>query len=542
MGIFSDRCDAYVGPDGKALTGSALEAARQDRKAPRCGHKVRKAARFCSKCGKGAPGGWWKCPSCSEWCGNESQFCWNCSTPLHPESRTDLGGGVWQKKPDVFAQRFDYDMKKLMEEGLLVQTGQAAIFLDGGKVAGTLGPGRHYPHKFSRTVNWWGDPPPRSVIMVDTGDFVLPIRAEDLRTSESIPVEYYGELVLRYNPKAEDPFVANLMKENRELGYKEIGELIKGELRFALVDFCNQATMEDLLKDPMRRLKLEDTLQATVKVSCERYGIILERVSASEFTGAEYEKLRTQKGELEIKRQELEFTQRMRELVTTDKMGELAEGHRLADYVTAMAHERGISKAKLDQELSLLQQVQRQEITAAEASFKMRQELEKTSHDIGIKVQWDDYSRDKLLKDADAKAQETLKWLDVKKAKNLEEERQAKAFADLIGSKSPEEMLLLIPEADKRADFLKMMELKMRAGMSPEQMVAFIADKNPSALEALARSKSMEATELRRILEDYKKINQDAFDRGERTFAKGMEAAVEAAKRPGVINQGIRNT
>ncbi len=541
MGIFADRCDAYVGPDGKALSGEALEAAKLDRKAKRCGHTVRKAARFCSKCGRGAPGGWWKCPNCKEWCGNESQFCWNCSTPLHPEDRMDLGGGVWQRKPGIYAQRFDYDVKKLTAEGLLVQTGQAAIFLDGGKVAGSLGPGRHFPNTIARSVNWWGDPPPRSLIMVETGDIILPVRVTDLRTSEEIAVEYYGEIVMRHDPKAEVAFVANLMKEQRQLTCQEVGEAFKREIRLAVMDVCQQATIDDLFKDPMRRLKLEDAIQATLKVACERYGFIVERISASEFTGPAYEKLRAQKGDLEVKRQEAEFTQRMRELVTSDRMGELAEQNRLADYVASLAQERGVSKAKMDHELALLQQVQRHEITAADASFKMRQELEKTGHDIGLKSQWDDYNRDKIVKDAEAKTEETMKWLEVKKQKNLEEERQAQAFAELIGGKSPEEMVLLVPEADKRADLLKIVEMKMKAGMSPEAMVAFIADKNPAALESLARQKSVEASELRRILDDYKRMNEEAFDRGERTFAKGMEAAVEAAKRPGVINQNVRH-
>lgn len=552
MGIFSDRCDAYVGTDGKALTGTSLEEARRNPKSPRCGNRVRKQARNCSRCGSGAPGGWWKCPSCSKWCGNESQFCWNCATPLHPEDRTDVGGGVWQKKPDVFAQRFDYDMKKFMDDGINVQTGQHAIFLDGGKVAGVVGPGRHYPHTLARSVNWWGDPPPRSVVLVESGEILLPVRVTDLRTAQEIPVEYYGEVIVRWDPKGADAFIANVFKDRRQLTYSDLAEYLKGSFRYALVDFCNQSSMEDLLKDPMRRLKLEDTLQATAKVSCERYGLTLERVSATEFSGAEYEKLRAQKGEFELKRQEIEFTQRMRELTTTDKMGELAESNRLAEYVASMAHERSIGQAKMDHEFARLQQVQRHELKADEASFQMRQEMERTGHDIGIKVMVDDYNRDKTMKDADVQARAriidaeaemniTRGWIGVKKDKHLEEERSARAFADLISGRTPEEMVLLVPDADKRSDLLKLIEMKMKAGMNPEQMVAFIADKNPGALEALARQKSVEAGELRRILEDYKKMNEDAFNRGERMFGKGMEATIEAAKRPGIINQNMKN-
>jgi lipopolysaccharide biosynthesis regulator YciM len=65
MGIFSDRCDALIDPNTrKALTGEALEKAKLDPKWPRCGTRVSKAARFCRTCGKTAPGGWWRCPSC----------------------------------------------------------------------------------------------------------------------------------------------------------------------------------------------------------------------------------------------------------------------------------------------------------------------------------------------------------------------------------------------------------------------------------------------------------------------------------------------
>lgn len=62
MGLFADRCESLIDPrTGDALTGAALEAAVQDPKTPRCGNRVPKAARVCTKCGHAAPGGWWKC-------------------------------------------------------------------------------------------------------------------------------------------------------------------------------------------------------------------------------------------------------------------------------------------------------------------------------------------------------------------------------------------------------------------------------------------------------------------------------------------------
>ena len=67
MGLFSDIC-------------------------PDCGSKVSKRARFCSKCGRGAPEGWFKCPQCGKWVGNDSKYCPHCNHPLHPEDRINLAG------------------------------------------------------------------------------------------------------------------------------------------------------------------------------------------------------------------------------------------------------------------------------------------------------------------------------------------------------------------------------------------------------------------------------------------------------------------
>ena len=102
MGLFADKCQALIDVDtGKALSGQALEAARKNRKAKRCGYRVKKAAKGCSKCGSPAPGGWTRCPKCGKWVGNESDFCWHCRTALHPADRTTLSDGIWQKPAGV---------------------------------------------------------------------------------------------------------------------------------------------------------------------------------------------------------------------------------------------------------------------------------------------------------------------------------------------------------------------------------------------------------------------------------------------------------
>ena len=108
MGFFYDTCNALIDKNtGRALSGEALVAARKDPNWPTCGNKVPKRARFCNKCGKPAPGGWWRCPQCNKWIGNDSRFCPHCNAELYPDERVDMAGGVWHKEPGQFAQRFE---------------------------------------------------------------------------------------------------------------------------------------------------------------------------------------------------------------------------------------------------------------------------------------------------------------------------------------------------------------------------------------------------------------------------------------------------
>ncbi|MDD4103108.1 MAG: zinc ribbon domain-containing protein, partial [Kiritimatiellae bacterium] len=232
MGIFSDGCEALIDPQtGRALGGEALAQAKLDPKWPRCGNRVRKAARFCNKCGLPAPGGWWKCPSCNKWIGNDARYCSHCNTPLFPEERAVMAGGVWRKDAGMFAQRFEIgDVKRLLQDDLLVQEGTVAVVLDGGHVHGILGSGRHNPDSLAHKINWFGDPPPRSVVMADAGDVSLPLRVEGLRTAEHHPIEFYGEVILRFgNSKATAlALLENGLKDRRHLTYANLSESLQG--------------------------------------------------------------------------------------------------------------------------------------------------------------------------------------------------------------------------------------------------------------------------------------------------------------------------
>lgn len=342
MGLFHDTCEAFVDlrNNGRALSGEDLRTAQelvfpQGAAAPLvgearekalaargwgiCGHEVTKKARVCSKCGTLAPKGYVKCPSCREWVGNESRFCPHCNHPLHPDERIDFAGGIWDRQPGLFAQRFELDdVSQIVKGGLKIQEGTLAILLDAGKKVAVLGPGRHKPEGTLRSINWFGNPPPRSVVMVDAGDCLFKMYFTGMRTAEELSVQVVAEITLRFDVDHADLFLANVLKESRALSTDVISDIIVAEATSAVRDLCAASTVEDLVKDPDRRSRFQDALNRSLQNLFKRSGLELIRVGFVEFVSPVYEKLRQANADLEVKRRELEFARTVRSF-TFDK-------------------------------------------------------------------------------------------------------------------------------------------------------------------------------------------------------------------------------
>lgn len=448
MGLFSDKCTAIVSlATGRHLAGDELAEAQKvlreetgafhSKKAVLakhgwgvCGHSVKKKARFCSKCGAPAPKGWVKCPSCGKWVGNEMTHCWNCNHALHPETRTNLEGGVWNRAEGIFAERFEVgEVENMLKNGVQVQEGTAAVLLDAGRESRVLGPGRHEPDGTLRAINWFGNPPPRSVVLVDAGEFVVPLRmAEGLATADGFPVSVYAELTLRFVRSRADDFIANFMKDARSVSYAEMSESLASTLAYGIRNLCNTSTVEDLVKDPARREQFEASLRKAAGETMKAWGVEVVRVGAADFDSPKYREVEAANAELAGKRRELEFAWKTRELLNEDAVRnrELDQAERdagnggkmdaaksefdLAEYVDQLAQEKEISGAERDAELKLVLMAKQNQISVQEANYElssriaaraaeMEAELKDTDHDLALKEKLRAYTVEAMLKD-----------------------------------------------------------------------------------------------------------------------------------------------
>ena len=542
MGIFSDRCHALVdATTGKALTGDALEAAQADPQAPRCGNKVKKSARFCNKCGRPAPGGWWKCPSCGKWVGNESHFCWNCNTPLAPERRAGMAGGRWQHRMDRLAERFEVgDIKRLLGEGLVIEEGTIALLLDAGAYKDVLNPGRHNLDSLARKINHWGSAPPRTVVLMEASEIVLPLRIEGLRSAEELEVRFYGEAILKFEPDQAQSFLANLLKSREELSLEDVSELLAGEIRYGVENFCNTTTIEDIVKDPERRLRLEDELRSTIEKSVNSYGFALVRFSSAEFYGRAYEELRQKAGELEVKRREVEFGQKLRQLLAGDQMEKLKSEQELNDYVDRLAHERGITDVHRDHEKARLMQVKRHEIEAADLIHTLEQEQERFQHDLAQRKERDRYEREKQKEDLQAELDAGKAALDLKRERQAVKREDMEATAQILKNQDIETLIALVDDPDKRKQLLEVHKRATMKGASPEEILALTAGDSPQLASALAEIMRQRSDDKDEALQQREKLTKEHTAQLERILQKAIDAVGGSAKSAGnttVINK-----
>ncbi|MBQ9430721.1 MAG: hypothetical protein IJU44_04130 [Kiritimatiellae bacterium] len=548
MGIFSDRCWALIDrTTGRALTGEALKEAQKDPRWPRCGTAVSKQARFCRSCGAPAPGGWWKCPACNKWIGNDARHCPHCNEPLYPEDRVAIAGGVWRKEPRLFAQRFEIgDVKRLLTQELLIQEGTLAIVMDGGRVCGLIESGRHNPDSLARKINWFGNPPPRSVVLVDVGEVIAPLHIEGLRTAEHFPIEFYGEAILRFKGdiNAARSFTANVLKEQRSCEFSDLTMRLEPAIRGVVDEMCTTSTLDDLVRDPDRRIRLHEIITSRIKADLAACGLEAERVSSAEFTGDKYEEYAENLGQVDEERREIEYRAALRKLADQEAMDQYKDADALRSYKEIIDHEFRVSHETREREFALL----KREWEHDDIKYRWLLELEKQEHDHVIDTNGHVHVNEINLLDAngrldvtkvqaeidrvvnDEKIDESKKWLEVRRLKMLLEQENKRLDAERRKNMTIEQMIADVEDPEVRSQLLEVFKLKIEqqriernVNMSPEQLLAELGQDPVNA----------------RLVAKMEELFHHAADREDKNLGKMLEPAVEAAKHPSIQNGPI---
>ncbi len=280
---FTNKCEAYVDVNGKALHGKELEEAKHNPKAKRCGHRVRIGAKVCRICGSPAPGIGWTCGNCGAKISNKTQFCTECGAPQDAEGRMNLVGDIWRPAPYVFAQRFELNaFRNILDKGLDIQEWQSAILLVGGETINVLPRGHYdlddlgafkYADKTGQT---------RSIVMVRDAEYEFPLRIAGLLTKEGMDAELVCSVILKFNREKASNFMTNMIGnpdyvsgdvQSCSLSFESIANnKLIAELEMAAKDFCNANTVDAIFLDPEKRVELYNTMTKLLEARLDSAG------------------------------------------------------------------------------------------------------------------------------------------------------------------------------------------------------------------------------------------------------------------------------
>lgn len=601
---FTNKCMTLVGANGRALSGAALDVAEQalhrakianhklwtdrngnfyhkERKlfssvypliddngnqVRICGRMVKVKAKFCSKCGGSAPGSWWRCGGCGKLIGSESKTCPHCGRSQNPMIRLDISDGVWHKDEDVFAERFDLqDVAPMLAKGLNIQESQNAILLEGGAVIEILDAGFYQNQDVDKNQN--GD---RSLVMVDSSEFVLPVCVEKVRTSDDIEAALHAAVVLRFDPANAKEFMCNLMGSSlylkndaltSSLGYDEIAHCILADVDAAAREVCNNTSIAELFKNADIRIKLEDHIALRLRQNLSAIGMQFVRLKNVDFDSEIFDKLREMSGEIEVKRKEIEFMQRADALANDATRREAMSEYEMEDFMNQLAHEKGIKDDLRQQEIARmkqnwerqqekdalshehdlddLQQMRQLERDRTDAEFKQelidlehKKEIERRIAEqnsslayMQIESQIQDIKIDVEKKKVAAEQEAAAEWLRIKQQKQSFNQSQKIEMIKAASSADIQALIMAEEDPDKRRDLLALYEQQQQAKMTPELLLAAAAARgNAAAAEALS---SLNKDQIAAI-ENSKNENKELFERmmqmSERMFNQATES------------------
>lgn len=260
------------------------------------------------------------------------------------ELRTTTGDGArWVRSDQGIAGRIDPgDLPELLRGGLEVHQGTRVLLYHGGRLAGTLLPGR-YDLKGVRKVLGRGNEADATAIIVDDGEISVPLADDGLRSADGHRVRLRAEVAVRVS----DPelFAANQVRDGRRYGVDDLAQFLSREAGQRAGEVVAGRTADDLYSGRCRG-EVEIELLSRWKPACDRCGLVLLRFQVLRFEvpvlaaaeAAEIDELEIGEG----------YRRKLRELRgDTAVIGEQAKQERLR-----LEHELASRRQVFDQEVA----------------------------------------------------------------------------------------------------------------------------------------------------------------------------------------------
>ena len=304
-------------------------------------------------------------------------------------------------------------------------------------------------------------------------------------------------------------------------------------IRGPVDEMCTVSTLDDLVRDPERRMRLHERMDARIRDDLLACGMEVVRVSSAEFTGDEYEAYAEKLGQVDQERREVEYRAALRSLGNKETMDQYKDADTLRNYKETIDHEFRVSRETREREFVLL----KREWEHDDIKYRRLLEIEEQEHAHELDANAHRHANEVNLLDAngrldvakvqaeidrvvnDEKIDEEKKWVEVHRLKMLLDQERKRLDAERRRNMTPEQLIADIADPDQREDMLKFYNMKLQAGMTPQQILATMgkADHNDEFLQKM------------------EELYKDNAERIDKNLSKMLEPATEAARHPSTL-------
>ena len=493
---------------------------------PNCSRSVSKDASHCSHCGCPTATSWAACDRCGTSVGAGSKFCWKCGAPQDSTKRDRFFGDRWRRSPGDFAVRIELKVPgQVLHRGLQIDDGTLALVFQSGVLKGTLEPGCHTTDGFFSRLLGLDKNTEAHAILLDTRAAEVDFMLESVRVSGKVPVDVRVRLLFQISdPKA---FVASVVGQNELFVVNDLAVRFHGDVRSAVEHAIAGQTLDQLVLAVSERELLELGLVEKLQPVLAAHGLKIEGVRLAQFGGPAYDEFRQKLGQLERLTREAEASRQLRDALRTEKVATYRDEQEAKDAFDKIAHDYGLAGAEREElkkrfvqaaehqtqleGLRLDYDRRRAEILNRldEQKLRHQSEIADARHGIELKrVQFEEDIRQQQERfklgqgqqveqsktDLEVAKQgiEALKLvrqakLEVKKQEDAHELSLEGERMKLRGSMSVQALVATLTgeQADR---VLKLAELEMRRGLTPEQALALVAEKSPEIAPAIAEA------------------------------------------------------
>ncbi len=510
----------------------------------------KKAARFCRKCGSAAPKGWVKSPFSRKWVGNDAEFDPHTGARLNLADLDSIDQDGWKRRECLLAQRIDGRLiENRLQTALYVQEGTRVLLQEKGEFVKLLEPGRHQTSSVFSFFKRDAATAPRDFVFHEFTEAGIDIRFDGLYAKDGLQVDFVSQVSLMFSEENIDAFIVNVLRDQREYWLSQLSEFFENEIMPGLKRDCAELvqmhSVDELFESPETRLQLEADFQTRLNARLGGFGFEVFRVGAIDFEGEAYFKLKEKNAEVEELRRSIELDRLMQERLTEqEKIEGQGEWDREA-FLLEIQQERDLKSGELEHARNLIGSQQAHELSIQELKQQVEADALKREETHRNLV---DQLRGRAA-ETDAEIDDTKKWLDVKKAKEEQEQdleqrgkqKEIEIEAQRLDTLAGRDIQTLIA-AMNPDKLLELHRQQMQTGRTPEELLAAAAAENPEVARALFEMQEAKRRSDRDAVAETRELYEKTMAQLERVVSETVKSMAKSTKGPDVsLNPNFPN-